>query len=438
MPISVRRRATPVFVGLAALLTTLAVPQTARAETADPVVRAIESGAHPLRSTEPAGDPKDLKPLGAMVDGATVVGLGEATHNSREFFTMKHRVFRYLVREKGFRAFSQEVHVAAGLRINDYVLYGRGDIRKIMNEEFQGGTGLWNTREYLDLFRWMRAYNARHTDRLHYVGNDLDFPGEELFARVDGYAEQHDPALLPQLTELYRGLRPTTDMDTWIEQYPQRPYAERRDQADRATRAVKLLRDRGADPMTVQYATFIFQVAKLYSYDFEDEAEMLKATQYREEAMADNTVWWSRQTGRTLLSAHNGHVAYGNSFPQFPRRIQGDLIREQIGRGYVSVGFTFYRGGFNASPPGGGPFREVVVGPAPANYNESTLDKVRYRDFVFDTRTVAPVARAWLGQSRPAYDFGTEYPDSFNSTVALGTFYDVVIHLHRVRAARLL
>ncbi|WUH99277.1 erythromycin esterase family protein [Spirillospora sp. NBC_00431] len=437
MSITSRRRTTTVFVALVAALPALAVQQPARADV-DPVVRAIESNAHPLRSTEPTGDQDDLRPLDAMVNGATVVGLGEATHNSREFFTMKHRVFDYLVRKKGFRSFSQEVHVAAGLRINDYVLHGKGDIRQIMNEEFQGGTALWNTREYLELFRWMRAYNARHDGKLQYVGNDVDYPGEELFARVDDYAKRHDPTLLPQLTELYRGLRPTTDMDTWMQEYPQRPLTERRASAERAARAVELLRGRDADAMTLQYATFISQVATMYAYDLNDQAEILKAVQYREQAMADNTVWWSRRTGRTLLSAHNGHVAYGNSRPQYSYRIQGDLIRQQIGRGYVNVGFTFYRGAFNASPPDGGPLRRFTVGPAASGGNEHTLDKVRYRDFIFDTRTAPAVARHWLGQSRPTREIGAEYPDQHQSIAALGTFYDVIIHLHRVHAANLL
>ncbi|TDD29178.1 erythromycin esterase family protein [Actinomadura sp. KC06] len=259
-----------------------------------------------------------------------------------------------------------------------------------------------------------------------------------MVAWVDDYARRHDPTLFPRLAGLYRGLRPTTDMETWMREYPQRPLTERRASAGRAARAVELLRRRGTDATILRYATFISQVATMYSYNLNDQAELLKAVQYREQAMADNTVWWSRRTGRTLLSAHNGHVAYGNSRPQYPYRIQGDLIREQIGRGYVNVGFTFYRGAFNAFPPDGGPLRRVVVGPAAPGGNEHTLDKVRYRDFFFDTRTAPAVARGWLGHARPTRDIGAEYPDQHKPVVALGTFYDIIIHLHRIQAADLL
>ncbi|MFF1295767.1 MULTISPECIES: hypothetical protein [unclassified Streptomyces] len=43
-----------------------------------------------------------------MIGDARVVGLGEATHSSHDFFALKDRVFRHLVEEKGFRTFALE------------------------------------------------------------------------------------------------------------------------------------------------------------------------------------------------------------------------------------------------------------------------------------------------------------------------------------------
>ncbi|MFJ2913562.1 hypothetical protein ACIO8F_30040 [Streptomyces sp. NPDC087228] len=84
-------------------------------------VRAIERAAHPLLSAEPTGGFRDLRPFGRMVGNATVVGVGEATHSSHEFFSFKHRAFRYLVQEKGFRTFALEAPWSTGQRLNDYV-----------------------------------------------------------------------------------------------------------------------------------------------------------------------------------------------------------------------------------------------------------------------------------------------------------------------------
>ncbi|EST38542.1 hypothetical protein N566_06840 [Streptomycetaceae bacterium MP113-05] len=110
---------------------------------------AVERSAHPLRTTDPYGDLDDLRPFGRIVGNAQVVGMGEATHSSHEFFTMKHRVMRYLVENKGFRTFALEASWSSGLRLDEYLLTGEGDLRKIMREEFQGAYAWWNTEEYL-------------------------------------------------------------------------------------------------------------------------------------------------------------------------------------------------------------------------------------------------------------------------------------------------
>jgi SAM-dependent methyltransferase len=66
------------------------------------VVAAIERSAHPLKSTDPEGSSRDLHALGRMVRDAEVVGLGEATHGSRDFFRMKHLGLPLSGRGRGF------------------------------------------------------------------------------------------------------------------------------------------------------------------------------------------------------------------------------------------------------------------------------------------------------------------------------------------------
>lgn len=61
---------------------------------------------------------------------------------------------------------------------------------------------------------------------------------------------------------------------------------------------------------------------------------------------------------------------------------------------------------------------------------------MRYRDYAVDLRTVGSPARTWLRQARPTYRIGTAYPDGPHD-VALARTHDILIHLHRVTAARL-
>ncbi|MER5872345.1 erythromycin esterase family protein [Streptomyces sp. NPDC002044] len=421
-------------------------------------VPALERAAHPLRTTEPTGALEDLRPVGRMVGDARVVGLGEATHSSHEFFTMKHRVFRYLVEEKGFRTFALEGSWSTGLRLDDYVLHGKGDVRQIMREEFQNTYSWWNSDEYLGLLRWMREYNVRHpADPVRFMGDDFAYTGPELYDQVTGYVARARPALLPEITRLYGGLRPTASADAYMNAYLAKPLAERRELAVRTGRALALLTEQrpgsgaGADgaaaaadgeayAWAVQHATAIDQTARGYAFDFADPAQVAACMRYRDSVMADNVDWWQRNTGdKVLLSAHNAHLALETRDPaQYPQ-VQGGFLRDRLGTGYVSIGTTFDRGSFNATGEDG-KVRRHTLGPARPGSNEYTLDRVGPRDYVLDLRTAPPAARTWLATARTTRSIGTAYtgPSGAEYPVSLASAHDIVIHLHRITAARLL
>ncbi|MGI5423185.1 erythromycin esterase family protein [Streptomyces sp. CA-179760] len=403
------------------------------------VVAALDRAAHPLRTVEPGGDTRDLRALTRMIGRAKVVGVGEATHSSHDFFAMKHRLFRHLVEEKGFRTFALEAGWSTGLRLDDYVLYGKGDPRRIMREEFQGTYLWWNNTDYLALVEWMRTHNRQHpNDPVRFMGDDLGWAGPELYDKVTDYVARAHPDLQARFTELYRGLRPTVPLDAYMEQYTTRPLAERREMATRTGKVLDLLRQRSprgtAGDWVLQHATVIDQVARFYAYD--DETQHAAAMRYRDQAMADNTAWWQRHTGtKVLLSAHNAHIGFETPDAANYPRMQGAFLRDRLGEAYVSVGFTFDRGSFNSTGPDG-KVRRFTVAAAGADLNEHTLDGVGLRDYAVDLRTVPRPARDWLDRARPTRSIGTIYPEP-SYDIALARTHDILIHLHRVKAARL-
>ncbi|MEU6394376.1 erythromycin esterase family protein [Streptomyces sp. NPDC046939] len=408
---------------------------------------ALGQVAHPLRTTEPRGSLTDLRPFGRMVGDARVVGLGEATHSSHEFFTVKHRVLRYLVEEKGFRAFALEAPWSTGLRLDAYLLRGEGNLRQIMDEEFRGTYQFWNNAEYRDLLQWMRAYNVKHPeDPVRFVGDDNGFAGAELYDKVSAYAAVAHPELTSRLSELYRGLRPTTDPDTYVNEYLAKPLAERKQLAERTGRAMDLLKQRpgkGADvdayAWALQHATAIHQMTTLYAFDWDDPQAVPDAMRYRDRVMAENVAWWQRQTGdRIVLGAHNSHVALRTYAPSSHPQVQGEFLHEQLGRGYLSIGLTFDRGSFNALGQDGSVHRSAV-GPAAPGTAEHTLDRVRYRDFLIDLRDTPAAARAWLAAPHTVKNIGATYPGIADAPqIRLAETHDIVIHLHQVEAAHML
>ncbi|MDQ1033964.1 erythromycin esterase-like protein [Streptomyces sp. V3I8] len=436
----------PAAVRAPASATASPAPVPARSQDLKSVVDAIERVARPLDSTDPGGSLRDLDALGRMVGNAEVVGLGEATHGSRDFFRMKHRLLRHLVEKKGFRTFSLELPWSSGVRINEYVLYGRGDLRDIAREEFQGAYRIWNNQDYIDLIEWMRDRNRSHPkDPVRFMGNDMGYAGPESYRRVTAHVAREHPRLLKRVTELYRGLAPTTDAGTYSDRYIKLPLAERAERAERTRKVFELLRDqrprRGdeqAHLWAVQDARAIDQMAEGLSLDVTDEAEVTKMMRMRDEVMAENVAWWNRHTGdKILLSAHNTHVSYDSFDARYPKT-QGAFLHDALGKDYVSIGFSFHKGAFKAFGTDDNVMRTYRVGAAQAGSNEDILDEVRQEDYFLDMRTAPNSARAWLAEPRVTYNIGAGWPDPVTYRIALGKAHDILVHLDEVEATEYL
>lgn len=367
----------------------------------------------------------DLTSFGELVGDATVVGVGEATHNSREFFEVKHRLFRHLVEHEGFTTFSLELSWDIGLQLDDHVLHGRGDPRRILRQD-----PTWNTREHLDLVAWMRDHNRSRPNKVRFMGNDILYP--DLAGRavdlVGRYVRDHEPAHLPTFTALADRLRAVGSVDA----LQRLPLPERVALAEQSAGLVDLLRPR-AEAWTVRHAQSVAQTTGMLAFDI-DGAERQPAKvgpmmRYRDAAMADNVLWWREHVGgKVFVSAHNGHLAYESPVPEQYPKLQGAFLRDRLGPRFVAVGLTFGQGSFNAMGQDGRWRRHTIGPPAPGS-NEHVLDRLHDEDFLLDLR------HGGLRTPRPTNDIGSEHPGPRQRDIALGRSFDAVIHFHRVDAA---
>ncbi|MBK6380306.1 MAG: erythromycin esterase family protein [Chitinophagaceae bacterium] len=114
----------------------------------------------------------DLNPLKDLIGDARIVSLGECTHGSSEVFSMKHRMLEYLVKEKGFTIFSIEANMPEAYALNEYIIDGKGDPRKLMAGMY---FWTWYTQEVLDMIEWMKKYNETATKKIMFTGFDMQF-----------------------------------------------------------------------------------------------------------------------------------------------------------------------------------------------------------------------------------------------------------------------
>ncbi|MDT0447507.1 erythromycin esterase family protein [Streptomyces hesseae] len=417
-------------------------PSSAAATTAAPdreVVAGLERYAHRLRGAQPGGSGADLEAFGKATRGASIVGLGEVSHGSGDIFALKDRLLRHLVTREGFSAFAMEINWSAAARLDAYVRTGEGDLRQIMRDEFQDAYGLDDTEEYLRLFGWVREHNRTSAHQVRIVGLDFSDVDPEQYDGILAWAGKNTPALVPELRERYAALRALRGgVADRLAAYGSLPLAERKKIAEDAGAAYRLLEGAGErDARVLQDARVVSQMATSNAFDSDDPAQALAANRYRDRTMAENAVWWQRNTGgRVVVSAHDGHISYDTALPHVYPVTMGADLRELVGKEYLAVGTTAYGGAYRARTATNG-VGSFPFGPAAPGSNEYVLDQVRHRDFYVDLREARrdPALAGWLDTARPTFVIPGRYPYRTAWPLALGRGYDIVMHLHDVRAS---
>ena len=183
------------------LVFVLATPGLASDAAKSPVqVEWIRRNAIPLKTVEAGNGFDDITPLKHVVGDARVVALGEATHGTREFFQLKHRVIEFLATQMGFSIFTIEANMPEAYKLNDYVVDGTGDPKALLRGMY---FWTWQTEEVLAMVEWMRKFNQSGKGHIEFTGFDMQTPNVAAEI-VHKYIVEHDPAYLATLDTVWQ------------------------------------------------------------------------------------------------------------------------------------------------------------------------------------------------------------------------------------------
>ena len=364
------------------------------------IIHQLRRDAVPVRTTL-SGNTADLVALGRWIGPSRIVGLGEATHGTREFFVTKDRIFRYLVQHLHFTVFAMEADWSVGLAIDHYISTGQGNIRALLASAY----AVWNNQETLDLLTWMRQYNAQpgpHTE-LHFVGLDVEDPHvpEEM---VDQFFKANAPGRLAEVTADLQCMGTTRKE---LSAYIFSSAADQQECQQKIASVVALLDGvprlkRANTPVSYtiarQATQAVLQAAELYAGEGRGDNSV------RDRVMADNLVWASHvyPTARIALWAHDFHVA---AYPNLGFTSMGSVLRRRFGRNYYAVGFAFDHG--TVSP--NGVFAPIFISPAFPLTAEATLREVKTPAYALnlDAIPIRSPLGTWLNRPEPVQAFGS-------------------------------
>lgn len=136
------------------------------------IVTAINKNAFKINDTNPNIDIEKNNKLDSVFKNVQIFGFGEATHGTKEFFDLKFKFFKYLVKNQGVQNFAIEASYGNCIAINNYIKGRESDPKELLKNI---GFWTWNTEEVLALIEWMKKYNVDkiQSNQINFYGIDI-------------------------------------------------------------------------------------------------------------------------------------------------------------------------------------------------------------------------------------------------------------------------
>lgn len=315
----------------------------------------IQENAIPFETTEPGNGYQDLMPLKAIIGDARVIALGEATHGTAEFITMRHRLIEFFVEEMGITLFAMETPWGIVTPIDNHLQTGEGDPSRILHEDWWMP---WSNNESLAIIEWMRDYNQQVDD-----GVPLRLYGFDV--------QEHDTAASDVRVVVDYVTAYDSEQSAWLEDQYQCTHTidNRYENAD-DDRKIECLANLQAvydylisneeDFMATTSAQefgYVLQHARVLIQYADMMLTEEESFDKRDAYMAANVAWFLEQAGpdsRIVIWAHNAHIQTTPLIHDVPvgediaYTVMGMHLREQFGADYLVIGFTTFEGQFYA------------------------------------------------------------------------------------------
>lgn len=408
---------------------------------------------YPLDGASPSLGQTDLAPL-SVLGGTKIIGLGEATHGTREFFQIKHRVFKYLVENCNVRILGFEMDLGESIYFDRYICEGEGDLDDLMINTMSYWT--WRTKEVKDLLAWMKSYNDGKTDeeKIHILGFDnqyLKCQPDLIMDYVNNVKPDFVDKIQPTMNIFYN-MNNSSYADV-SDYYSNMSENEKNEISD----SLNLVLDRFeavkseliANSSAFEYhlikrlvVTMLQTHTRLYGWANDDVSFY-----YRDLYMAENVLWQSDLLGDNVniaLWAHNGHVANDMNYTETGS--MGFLLKNELGDQYQILGFSFSMGAFRAVTRMDndvlGAIEQQLINVDPL---ENSLNQLfhyaQYDNFILRTGDIQINSELgeWSAEARPMLLIGAAYnnlPEDFYRPVLLRDYYDIIIHYDYTTAAQ--
>lgn len=412
----------------------------------------IKQNALPLKSVKAGNGFEDLVHLKVVLENVQIVGLGEATHGTKEFFQMKHRMIEFLVKEMGFTVIALELNSNGANNINKYILSGKGDIYYALASQ---GLLVWNTEEIINMIEWLRDYNQTVPDdrkvrfmgfdfRVNWVGDNFDVIKEYL-KRVDLKSANQNDSLLNLVKKIDSGSIKGINTDSCKNEFLKFFANFSINKGDYVQHTSK-----NEYENILQRLAYITQNLCWNHISGYNARELYtEKVKLRDYYMSSNFMSFfqnEKPNTKFIVWAHNGHISKaGPSSENGNIKCFGNYLNEAYGKKYYAFGFSFDKGSFQSygysderKPLG---MMEFTVSAEHKKTLDWYLSQTGLNPFIINFRTnqIPDFMNEFLSAKLLARSPGAEVvqglEERLNSFVEINKCYDALIFINNTSGA---
>ena len=107
-------------------------------------------------------------------DSNEILLLGECTHGTYEFYSVRSEITKYMISKKGYRIVLLEAEWPYIFLVNKYIhnKSNYSSAREVLSTNVKFAKWMWNNNVIIDLVEWLKKYNLENDDKVYIFGVD--------------------------------------------------------------------------------------------------------------------------------------------------------------------------------------------------------------------------------------------------------------------------
>lgn len=405
------------------------------------LIQAISQHSLPLNDAT-------LNKIVETIGDAKIVMIGEASHGTSEFYTIRAELSKKLIEQQGFQLIAVEGDWPSTQAVNRYVkgysVEGATSKDVLMKAFHRWPTWMWSNEEVATFTEWLKEINVNREEKIGFYGIDL----YSLFESIDEVLKflSNNPKHQVDLEHAKKAFTCFEPYNRMPEHYALSAAHFSDECISEVASLLRSLRNhkeqyssKEEEDLNVVMNALVAKNAESYYREMMSDEKSWNTRDYHMvEAIHELRKYYGEET-KIIVWEHNTHIGDASETSMKNEELinVGQVIREQYGKeNTYAIGFGTYAGTVIAADRWGDPFEIIKVPPAKLSKWEGQLHAASPEDKVllFNDENRA-LFNDWIGHRAIGVVYNPEFEAYGNYVPSrVGSRYDAFIYIDQTTA----